>query len=645
MRNFKYRNLFILLFASIIISYIILNSTVFYLGYKFNERKNIDQANFAQKTQEKMMQNALLSIKNSYSKDKNTSKILQNIKQNIPFLSQELWLVKIIETGNRLSLEVLFSNFDKNLENQKLASTKTLSLSLDDLENLMKNAVLKKQINLSENQIKLQNWHKLDENLLLGINQNIKAENVNINQNLFKQTFKNLKNVILVSTIFVLFCIIILYLFMMYISKKLQRYERDIEFANAQLAKRNKELEETLFIDLITNLPNKISMDTHIESMQTPRLIVFCVDDFRRLANYYGSDSGNFVLQELSKQLQNFAKENSLKLYKIDLDLFAFLENSTLDIDRYEYLAEELIKNFKGISFECPFSNSSIEISCTIAFCLEPDDTLRKAMIALNEAKTKERDYIGYFKKIDSTKEYADYLSWSNFIKDALKKDSVIPFYQPIYDINGKIAHYECLVRILDNNQEAVAPGLFLATSKKVKLYSQIIKSLIDKSFKQISNTDKIISINMLARDMTDSDVSNYVVKKIMQYDIANQIIFEILEDESIDKIDRIKTFINKVKRMGVKIAIDDFGTGYSNFVYMLELKPDFLKIDGSLIKKIDIDTNAYAVVNAIVVFAKELGIQTTAEFIHSKEVYETCLELGITQFQGFYLGEPRPSF
>lgn len=644
MKYLKYKNLFLLLFASIIIGYVILNSTVFYLGYKHNFKNHIENINQAQKSQIQIMQNASLIIKNSYLKDKNTSKLLHSINKNTAFLNRELWLIKINEMGNRLSLDVLFSN--KQLENTRLASLEILNLSIDDLENLIKIGSFQKQTTLKDNEIKLQNWLKLDKNLIFGANEAIIIKNKDKNtQNTFKETFKNVKNVILLSTIFMLLSIIFLYIFMRSISNKLQQYEAKIEFVNAQLAKRNKELEETLYIDLVTNLPNKICMDIAVLSMQTPRIIVFCVDDFRKLSNYYGSDSGNFILQELSKLLLDFSKEHSLKLYKIDLDLFAFLENNTLDIDRYEFLAEELIQIFKGISFECPFSNSSIEISCTIAFCLEPDDTLRKAMIALNEAKSKERDYIGYFQKIDSTKEYSDYLSWSNFIKDALKKDSVIPFYQPIYDTNGKIVHYECLVRILDSNQEAVVPGLFLATSKKVKLYSQIIKSLIDKSFKQIANTDKIISINMLARDMTDSDVSNYVIKKIMQYDIANQIIFEILEDESIDKIDRIKTFINRVKRMGVKIAIDDFGTGYSNFVYMLELKPDFLKIDGSLIKKIDIDTNAYAVVNAIVVFAKELGIEVTAEFIHSKEVYETCLELGITQFQGFYLGEPRANF
>jgi EAL domain-containing protein (putative c-di-GMP-specific phosphodiesterase class I) len=95
---------------------------------------------------------------------------------------------------------------------------------------------------------------------------------------------------------------------------------------------------------------------------------------------------------------------------------------------------------------------------------------------------------------------------------------------------------------------------------------------------------------------------------------------------------------------MGVKIAIDDFGTGYSNFSYLLKLRPDYIKIDGSLIKHIDTDDNSIAIVSAILAFSKKLGIKTIAEYVHSKEVYEKCKELGIDEFQGFYLGEPTSS-
>jgi EAL domain-containing protein (putative c-di-GMP-specific phosphodiesterase class I) len=74
-----------------------------------------------------------------------------------------------------------------------------------------------------------------------------------------------------------------------------------------------------------------------------------------------------------------------------------------------------------------------------------------------------------------------------------------------------------------------------------------------------------------------------------------------------------------------------------------MKLHPDYLKIDGSLIKHIDKDKNSYAIVNSIIAFARKLDIKTIAEFVHSEEVFEICRDMGIDEFQGFYLGEPSP--
>ena len=232
-------------------------------------------------------------------------------------------------------------------------------------------------------------------------------------------------------------------------------------------------------------------------------------------------------------------------------------------------------------------------------------------------------------------------MEWLAFVKEALAIDTVTPYYQPIFNREGHIVKYECLVRILNEKEEAIPPGLFLSISKKVKRYADIEKVLIDKSFSEIAGTSKMISLNLLARDMSDSNISNYVVDKLKEYNVSKQVVFEILEDESIESLDRVTVFIDRVKRMGCQIAIDDFGTGYSNFSYLLKLKPDYIKIDGSLIKALDRDANSEAIVTAIITFAKKLGIKTIAEYVHNDRVYSMCLNLGINEFQGFYLGEP----
>jgi EAL domain-containing protein (putative c-di-GMP-specific phosphodiesterase class I) len=70
-------------------------------------------------------------------------------------------------------------------------------------------------------------------------------------------------------------------------------------------------------------------------------------------------------------------------------------------------------------------------------------------------------------------------------------------------------------------------------------------------------------------------------------------------------------------------------------------MNADFIKIDGSLVKNIDVDKNALLVVETIVEFAKKLGVKTIAEHVHSSMIMDIVRELGVDYSQGFYIDEP----
>ena len=120
--------------------------------------------------------------------------------------------------------------------------------------------------------------------------------------------------------------------------------------------------------------------------------------------------------------------------------------------------------------------------------------------------------------------------------------------------------------------------------------------------------------------------------------------IFEILESEGIENYQQGRRFIDRAKHLGCRIAIDDFGTGYSNFEHLLRLDVDLIKIDGSLIKRLDRDPTARALTEGIVRFARELGLQTVAEFVHSEALLQRVRELGIDFAQGSHIGMPAPT-
>ena len=98
---------------------------------------------------------------------------------------------------------------------------------------------------------------------------------------------------------------------------------------------------------------------------------------------------------------------------------------------------------------------------------------------------------------------------------------------------------------------------------------------------------------------------------------------------------------LKDIKRLGVKIAIDDYGSGYSNLDRIFQFKPDFLKIDGSIIKGITTDDTKVAIAKSAVYLSKQLGICTVGEFIADKELFDKAIEIGIDFLQGYYMSEP----
>ena len=159
--------------------------------------------------------------------------------------------------------------------------------------------------------------------------------------------------------------------------------------------------------------------------------------------------------------------------------------------------------------------------------------------------------------------------------------------------------------------------------------------------------TQKNITINLSFKDILNYEFIDYLdnVLEKLKFEDRNRLVFEILESENLSDYDFLEEFVLKYKKLGVKIAIDDFGSGYSNFIRIIRLKPDYLKIDGSLIKNIDKDNNSYEIVKSIIAFSKTLNIRTIAEYVHSEEIFNLLLELGVDEFQGYYFGKPDEDF
>jgi diguanylate cyclase (GGDEF)-like protein len=412
------------------------------------------------------------------------------------------------------------------------------------------------------------------------------------------------------------------------------------------LARKTKQLEFQLTHDRLTGLKNRYALEEAIKNHFTPILLVD-IDEFHHYNELYGIEVGNEVLQNFAKFLDEFAQKHAYDTYRIYGD--GFILKSQLSSKTHDVIYEDIITFLEELAqykmhIEIEEETVWIEVNTTIAISMEKRYVLEKANIALKHARVEQKDFLAYYHALNTEKKLQDTLYWRKEIKEAIKDERMIPVFQPIVNQKGEILKYEVLTRLKQvgiNGITYISPVQFLDIAIKTKQYRHITRAIIKNSFSIMKNKEVDFSINLLFSDIKNRKTMQYLKEQIIYHDIGSRLVLEIVESEDIKDYKLLKSVIGRFRDLGVRIAIDDFGSGFSNYAYILEIAPDYLKIDGSLIKEIDRDKNAYKLVSSIQTLASSLSIKTIAEYIHSKEVFDVCQALGIDEFQGYYFSEP----
>ena len=394
------------------------------------------------------------------------------------------------------------------------------------------------------------------------------------------------------------------------------------------------------FTDHLTNLPNLYQLRKDLQINDDFGLILIKIDNFQTINNFYGFIVGDYVIEEVGKYLKNNLIDN--QVYRLSGAEFALtLEKSIGFYELKEYL-NELYKKISHIIVHYQDIKIFVDFTISSASNTDNNNIFSKVSMALKYAQERGLPYWIYEDRMNFENEYERNLKLSGIVRDAVENSRIVPYYQPIVDNKtSKIVKYECLARLIDSNEKVLSPVLFIPISKKIKIYNKVTKTMLDKAFETFEYSEYEFNVNLSIEDIINSEVFNHIIEKLKTSRAASRVTFELLESEAIQDFKKVERFVNEVKRYGAKIAIDDFGSGYSNFSYLTKMKIDYIKIDGSLIKNVDVDKPTLIVVETIVEFAKKLGIKTIAEYVHSSVVMEKVKELGIDYAQGFYIDEP----
>jgi EAL domain-containing protein (putative c-di-GMP-specific phosphodiesterase class I) len=152
------------------------------------------------------------------------------------------------------------------------------------------------------------------------------------------------------------------------------------------------------------------------------------------------------------------------------------------------------------------------------------------------------------------------------------------------------------------------------------------------------------MSINISGQTLGDVQFLEFVVECLDSTGIApSQICFEITESAVIANLDHARRFVGVLHGMGCQFALDDFGRGLSSFGNLKNLSLDYLKIDGTFIRNLAVDSVNQAMVAAMIKLARTLNFQVIAEQVEDAGALDAAKKMGVDFLQGFYLGRPQP--
>lgn len=213
---------------------------------------------------------------------------------------------------------------------------------------------------------------------------------------------------------------------------------------------------------------------------------------------------------------------------------------------------------------------------------------------------------------------------------------------------SGRTAHYEILIRLIEEEGGMVPPGAFFPLAERNGLMPYldrwVVKHVLEWAVNQQSrDNESIFFINVASATIGDPDFADFLQVTLDELSMpGSQLCFEVTESDLTLRNSSVAEFIRQVRQCGCSVALSGFGRNNVSFDLIRGFQVDFLKIDGSTILNMLSNPVDLAKVIAIDRVAKKIGVKTVAELVESDEIVAKLGTLGIDFAQGFGISRPR---
>ncbi len=410
--------------------------------------------------------------------------------------------------------------------------------------------------------------------------------------------------------------------------------------------------------DELTGLSNRRKLEQSIElSLIQARnfsinsvLLYIDLDRFKVLNDTEGHVAGDALIIQIANTLRRFFSPQDT-LVRIGSDEFAVLIDNIQTPAALEK-AEAIRQELDGYRFE--HMGNEYHLSASIGMKLisadkdlKAGDILSHANQACFTAKERGRNRVHMHNPSDTEMHALRHnVQWAPRIRTALKQENFLLQFQPIYAVKtDSISHYECLIRMKDEDGKVYSPNEFIPVAEKMGLVEQIDLWVINHVFNLMRTMPEAISfnINLSANIFLDHQLFPLVAKKLKETGVnPARVVFEITETCAVSNFEQTKAVVNQLRTLGCSFALDDFGAGFNSYSYLKHFPVDMLKIDGCFITDLETDMVDQVLVKSMIDVAHSLGKKTVAEFVERQSTMDLLKRLGIDYIQGYLVGRPQ---
>lgn len=208
---------------------------------------------------------------------------------------------------------------------------------------------------------------------------------------------------------------------------------------------------------------------------------------------------------------------------------------------------------------------------------------------------------------------------------------------QPVVSLRtGERIGVEALSRFPDN---VGSPGTLFPAALSVGLGPDLEELAASRalSLADLLGREEFLSINLSPRSVRTA------ARLVSRFPgvAPGRLVFEMTEHQAVDQYDDLRGDLRALRRMGIRIAIDDAGAGYASLFHIVQLEPDIIKIDRSLVDGSSSDRARRSVIKGFVSLAEDLGAQVIGEGVEQLADLDVLRDLGVDAAQGFLLGRP----